>query len=246
MLFFFGRKHVPEKKQFKISSRLPAFSYTCVLCTRIRTQIYRDLFHLDSSGPPGVSSRPLGSHPSTPCAVTPVCHGVCAYTHTYTNIHSNPRQKIEETQTTHERHKNVEECSPSPRPSPAARTAAASASHACRAMHGVQIPVLHRRRGWRPRAAITTPCPKGTFMNAGSAVPLASAALVRAIHQWTAIWTCCQSTLLQTSHPKLAPVRADSSSQDNKLSTQARTTHQLSVECPCTPSQTHSCPKKLH
>jgi len=96
-------------------------------------------------------------------------------------------------------------------------------------MHGVQIPVLHRRRGWRPRAAITTPCPKGTFMNAGSAVPLASAALVRAIHQWTAIWTCCQSTLLQTSHPKLVPDHADSSSQDNKLSTQARTTHHSSV-----------------
>jgi len=79
-----------------------------------------------------------------------------------------------------------------------------------------------RRRGWRPRAAITTLRTMGTFMNAGSAVFLASAAQVRSIRQWTAVWTCCQSTLLQTRHPKLVPDRADSSSQDNKLSTQAR------------------------
>ena len=38
----------------------------------------------------------------------------------------------------------------------------------------------------------------------------------------SAVWTCCQSTLLQTSHPKFVPDRADSSSEDNKLSTQAR------------------------
>ena len=34
----------------------------------------------------------------------------------------------------------------------------------------------------------------------------------------TAIWSCCKSTLLQTSHPKLVPYRAE----DNKLSSQAR------------------------
>ena len=79
-----------------------------------------------------------------------------------------------------------------------------------------------RRRGWRPRAAITTLRTMGTFMNAGSTVPLASAAQVRSIRQWTAVWTCCQSTLLQTRRPKLVPDRADSSSQDNKLSTQAQ------------------------
>ena len=39
---------------------------------------------------------------------------------------------------------------------------------------------------------------------------------------WAPTWTCCHSTLLQTSHPKLVPDRADSSSEDNKLSTQAR------------------------
>ena len=50
-------------------------------------------------------------------------------------------------------------------------------------MRGVQMPVFRRRRGWRPRAAITTLHPKGTFMKAGSAVPLASAAEARAIHQ---------------------------------------------------------------
>jgi len=126
------------------------------------------------------------------------------------------------TRTWKERHENVEECSPSARPSPASPTAAPSASHACRAMRGVQIPVLRRHRGWRPRAVITTLRPKGTFMNAGSAVPLASVTQARSIHQWTAIWTCCQFTLLQTSHPKLVPKRADVSSQNNKLLIQAR------------------------
>ena len=42
----------------------------------------------DFLGPPGVSSRLMGSHPSTP-SVQCVC--VCAYTHTYTHVHSHPR-----------------------------------------------------------------------------------------------------------------------------------------------------------
>ena len=42
----------------------------------------RDLVH--SSGSPGVSSKPLGSQPSTPY-VQCVC--VCVYTHTYANVY---------------------------------------------------------------------------------------------------------------------------------------------------------------
>jgi hypothetical protein len=109
-----------------------------------------------------------------------------------------------------EQHENVEECSLSARPSHAAPTAP-SASHACFAMRGVQMPVLCRHRGWRPRAAITSP--KGHIHECGlrcsSCVSRPSSC-----YSSTAIWTCCQSMLLQTSHPKLMPDRADSSSQD--------------------------------
>jgi len=148
-----------------------------------------------------------------------------------------------------ERHENVEESSPparsSARPSPSAPTAAPSASHACHAMCGVQMPVFRGCRGWRPRAAITTLCPKGTFMKAGSAVALASAAQARAIHQLLyehavslrfcrpVISSSCQIVL--TRHPK-------TTSGQHKL----ESTHQLSFECPCTPSQTHFCPEKPH
>ena len=64
LLFFSGRKKMLKEKS-KISSRLLAYIYTCVLCTHIRLYVCRDLVHLDSSGPPGVSSRLLGSHTST-------------------------------------------------------------------------------------------------------------------------------------------------------------------------------------
>ena len=68
LFFFFGRKNIFKGKssQSKISSCLWAYTYKCVLCTHIRIYVCRDLVHLDSSGPPGVSSRLLGSHPSTP------------------------------------------------------------------------------------------------------------------------------------------------------------------------------------
>jgi len=69
LLFFFARKDM-------------------LLCTHIRIYVFRVLVHVDSSGPPGVSSRLLGSHPSSP-SVQCVC--VFAYTHTYTYIHSHPR-----------------------------------------------------------------------------------------------------------------------------------------------------------
>jgi len=75
--FLFRKKtYVKEKSSWsKISSRLLAYTHTCVLCTHIRIHICQDLVHLDSLGPPGVSSRPLGSHQSTP-SVQCVC--VCA------------------------------------------------------------------------------------------------------------------------------------------------------------------------
>jgi len=93
------KKHVKEESsQSKISSRLLACSYACVLCQHIRIHICRDSVHLDSLGPPGVSSRPLGSQLSTPyvqyvCVyVYTHCVCVCVYTHTYTHVHSHPRK----------------------------------------------------------------------------------------------------------------------------------------------------------
>jgi len=56
------------------------YIYTCILCTHIRIYVCQDLVYLDSLGPPGVSSRLLGSYPST-CAV---CVCVCVYTHSHT------------------------------------------------------------------------------------------------------------------------------------------------------------------
>ena len=55
--------------------------------------ICRDSVLLDSPGPPGVVSRPLGSH--LVLDVQSVC--VCAYSHTYTHVHSHPASKIEKT-----------------------------------------------------------------------------------------------------------------------------------------------------
>ena len=96
LLCFFRRKHMlKEKKQLdRISSRLPACINTIVLYTHIRIRICQDLVHLDYLGPPGVASRPLGSHPVT--HVQCVCE--CTYTHTYARIHSHPASKIEKTQ----------------------------------------------------------------------------------------------------------------------------------------------------
>ena len=63
LLFFVARKDIFKGKSsyVKISSHLLAYTYKCVLCTHIRIHICRNLVHLDSSGPPGVSSRPMGS-----------------------------------------------------------------------------------------------------------------------------------------------------------------------------------------
>jgi len=88
---FSGRKSMFKKKNSlsKVSYCLPAYIYTCRFCTHIRIHMCQGLVHLDSSGTPGVSFRPLGSHPSTLHA----CVCVCAYAHTYTHMHSRPRQK---------------------------------------------------------------------------------------------------------------------------------------------------------
>jgi len=48
-----------EKAVSPDRTHLPAYIYTCVLCTQIRIHICQDLVHLDSSGPPSVSSRPI-------------------------------------------------------------------------------------------------------------------------------------------------------------------------------------------
>jgi len=86
LLFFVGRSNTMLKKRkscSKISSRLRvlAYTYRCFLCSHIRIHICRDLVHPDSSGPPGVSSRPTGSHPGIPCVV---CVRIHTHTPTYT------------------------------------------------------------------------------------------------------------------------------------------------------------------
>ena len=102
---FLKRKDILKEKSSssKISSRLLAYIYTCVLCTHIRIYVWRDLVHLDSLGPTGVSSRLLGTHPSTQ-SVQYVC--VCAYTHTHTHIHSHSRPKYRR----HRQHPYVSFC----------------------------------------------------------------------------------------------------------------------------------------
>ena len=93
---FQKKKYVKENKQSVQDFIPPPSIYIYMLVTRIRIHICRDVVHLDSSGPPGVSSRPLGSHPSTPY-VQCVC--VCVYTHLHP--HTLPSAlKIEKTKTT--------------------------------------------------------------------------------------------------------------------------------------------------
>jgi len=99
LLFFFGRKNMLKKKisYSKISSRLLTYMYTCVLCTHIRAYVCRDLVHLDSSGPPGVSSRFLGSHPSSPYVQVCVCVRIHTLTHTYTPTRLKNREDTDNT-----------------------------------------------------------------------------------------------------------------------------------------------------
>jgi len=77
----------PNRKKADSPDFIPPptiYIYTCGLGTHIRMYICRDLVLLESSVSPGVSSRPLCSHPSTPHAVCVcVCVLVCTHTHTH-------------------------------------------------------------------------------------------------------------------------------------------------------------------
>ena len=85
--FFWKQKCVSKHKQLvQISSRLRllACMYTCVLWTHGGIHMCQDLVHLDSSGPPGVLSRPLGSHRVPHMRCVCMCVRVHTRTHTYT------------------------------------------------------------------------------------------------------------------------------------------------------------------
>jgi len=99
LLFFFERNNMLKKKssQSKISSRLLAYTYTCVLCTHIRLYTCRDLVHLDL--------RALQVYHPNPWAhkrITHLCSVyVCVRIHTHTPTYTPTRiKKIEKTQTT--------------------------------------------------------------------------------------------------------------------------------------------------
>jgi len=85
------------------------------------------------------------SQPVTGCVlfgslvINPLAATIPHYSFNKTKQHTHTRKKTPEGQTWLERHQNVEECSPSARPSLAAPMAAPPASHACRAMREVQM-----------------------------------------------------------------------------------------------------------
>ena len=68
----------------------------------------------------------------------------------------------------------------------------------------VQMLVFRQRRCWCPRAAITTLHPQGTFMEAGSSVPLASTAQ-RVGAFPLRLGSNCRSTLTQRKMQTVAP-----------------------------------------
>ena len=106
----FLKKYTKHKKQL-VQDLLPPLSIYIHLCTfaaplgachasrgwcsggltntYIRIHICRDLVHLDSSGPPGISSRSLGSH-----RVPRLCIGrVCVRIHTHMPTYTTTRVK---------------------------------------------------------------------------------------------------------------------------------------------------------
>ena len=90
-ILFRKKKYVQEKGSWsKISSRLLAYTYKCVLCTHIQIYVCRDLVHLDSSGPPGVSLT-RGRTSKYPICAVRVC--VCVYTHTHSLTYTPTRVK---------------------------------------------------------------------------------------------------------------------------------------------------------
>jgi len=86
LLIFWGKKMCWKKKSTQSRfHRAAQHIYIHMHFVPIYVEIQdRPLSHRVSR--PSVSSWPLGSYPSTP-------HAVCAYTHTYTRTHSNPRHK---------------------------------------------------------------------------------------------------------------------------------------------------------
>jgi len=75
-------KYVKEKNQSVQDLSPPPSTYACVLCTHVRIHICQDLVHLDSSGSSSASSRPMGSHPSTPHAVYVCARNTHIHPHT--------------------------------------------------------------------------------------------------------------------------------------------------------------------
>jgi len=103
--------------------------------------------------------------------------------------------------------------------------------------------LLCQRSGWHPRAAIMTLRQMGTFMNADFAVPLALATQARV----DASMDCYMDTLsVYTSADPSSQARVRSFRLVISCQHKLVTTRQLSVECPCTPPQTRSCPEKPH
>jgi len=94
---FRKKKYVKETSSYsKISSRLLAYTYTCVFCAHIRTYVCRDIYaeiwSIRILRAIQVSRPDPWAHNRVPHPCS-VCVCVCAYTHTYTHIHSHPRTK---------------------------------------------------------------------------------------------------------------------------------------------------------
>jgi len=83
----FSEEKMCYRKKYLVQDLILPPSIYIHMCnlSHIPIHIRQDWIHLDSLVHPDVSSRPLGSRPSSL-----QCVGVRAYTHTYTRIHSHP------------------------------------------------------------------------------------------------------------------------------------------------------------
>ena len=100
LLFFFGRKNMLKEKKQLVQNLIPPPSIYVYMCT---SYTYTDIFILSFS-PSGflpcsrnVPSRPFGSHPEYPDAVS-VC--VCASTHIHLHTRQPPSKNRENTDNT--------------------------------------------------------------------------------------------------------------------------------------------------